>query len=342
MNRYPHLDMVETGKRVASQLLDLIARVDAPTPRLALATLPLLSHTLRSSTVEPTSAMSHAVRRAKYWEDRDDSVLSVNVFAGFALADVPAAGVSVVVVHRDSVAEAKRVAADVSRLIWEQREGFVYTPEPLHLSIARAVEMVSKSTRPILLLDHGDNLMSGGTCATATLLSELIRLQVPGPYAVGPLCDANAVKLSMGAHEGGTLELEIGTHPSVKLTVVVKRISIHGEFVVTGPIYNGLLACMGASVALEFGAGNTIVVTSKPFEPYDIGCFSLLGVDPSSYRYLLLKSRMYARPVFEPLAGGLVECDTRGSTSSDYSLFHHENIRRPIFPLDKDCTFKLI
>ena len=41
--------------------------------------------------------MSVAVQRARQAEADDADVLSVNVFAGFSLADVPWAGVSVVV-----------------------------------------------------------------------------------------------------------------------------------------------------------------------------------------------------------------------------------------------------
>jgi microcystin degradation protein MlrC len=43
---------------------------------------------------------------------------------------------------------------------------------------------------------------------------------------------------------------------------------------------------------------------------------------------------MYCRPVFEPLCGGIVLCDSRGITSSDYSLFRFQRVRRPIYPLD--------
>jgi microcystin degradation protein MlrC len=69
-------------------------------------------------------------------------------------------------------------------------------------------------------------------------------------------------------------------------------------------------------------------------EPLDAGVFTSAGVDPAHYDYLILKSRMYCRPVFVPLAHALVECDSRGVTSSDYSLFDFRRVRRPIYPLD--------
>jgi microcystin degradation protein MlrC len=43
---------------------------------------------------------------------------------------------------------------------------------------------------------------------------------------------------------------------------------------------------------------------------------------------------MYCRPVFVPIAAALVECDSRGVTSSDYGLFRFKHVKRPVFPLD--------
>ena len=64
-----------------------------------------------------------------------------------------------------------------------------------------------------------------------------------------------------------------------------------------------------------------MVVSERPMEPLDLGVFESTGVDPRRFDYLILKSRMYCRPSFVPLSSGLVECDSRGVTSSDYALF---------------------
>ncbi|MBP7491490.1 MAG: MlrC C-terminal domain-containing protein, partial [Rhodoferax sp.] len=77
------------------------------------------------------------------------------------------------------------------------------------------------------------------------------------------------------------------------------------------------------------------VVTERPHEPWDMGVFQCVGLDPSAHRFVLLKSRMYCRPVFEPLAHALVECDSAGVTSSDYALFPFVHVKRPVFPLDQ-------
>ena len=90
---------------------------------------------------------------------------------------------------------------------------------------------------------------------------------------------------------------------------------------------------MGRTAVLDIGRA-VLVVTERTQEPWDLGVFERAGVDPQRARFLLLKSRMYCRPVFVPIAAALVECDSRGVTGSDYGLFRYERLARPVYPLD--------
>jgi microcystin degradation protein MlrC len=96
---------------------------------------------------------------------------------------------------------------------------------------------------------------------------------------------------------------------------------------------------MGRTAVLDLGAA-TLVVTERTHEPWDLGVFESVGVDPRRARFLLLKSRMYCRPVFVPIAAALVECDSRGVTSSDYELFRFERVKRPVYPLDPGAKWE--
>ena len=61
-------------------------------------------------------------------------------------------------------------------------------------------------------------------------------------------------------------------------------------------------------------------MTERNQEPWDRGIFTSVGIDPRRKRFLLLKSRMYFRPVFLPIAKGMVFCDSIGVGSSDWTL----------------------
>jgi len=288
--------------------------------------------------------MRRAVERAQQLER--DGLLAVTVFAGFSLADFRDAGVSVVAVGRDRD-EAQRAADGLAREIWRDRDGFVYASEPLADSVARAHALLAQAGgRPVLLLDHGDNVMSGGTCDTTDVLEECLRHGLSN-IGVGPLCDPGAVAAAAAAGVGGGVDLPLGnvrplglgSDPRPRMRVRARVLALtDGRFRITGPIYTGETWAMGRTAVLEADAF-TVVVTERPMEPLDLGVFTSTGVDPARFALLILKSRMYCRPSFMPIAGGLVECDSRGVTSSDYGLFRFERLRRPVYPLDAATSY---
>jgi len=341
---YPHIDMAETGEHAGRLMMDLLGGRTRPITRLV--QLPLLSHTLRSNTNE--GAMQRAVGAARRAE-QTPGVLAVSVMAGFSLADFEDAGVSVIVVTDNDVALADQVANDLAAQIWHEREGFVYRSEPLAQSIARAKAMQAEPGEgPVLLLDHSDNVMSGGTCDTMDVLEAALKAQLC-PVLVGPICDPQAVQRLWKLRPTDVISAEIGnripltpqgiTKKPLRLTGVVRAKS-DGEFTVSGPIYTGAKVSLGRTVLFDT-LDALIVICERRMEPYDMGIFNCVGVDPSDYDFLLLKSRMYARPVFGAIAKGLVECDADqgGPTSSNYALFQFRNIRRPVFPLDHESAF---
>jgi len=333
---YPHVDMYETGEHAGRLLFDRLAGRGRPAMRWH--SLPLMAHTLRSASY--TGAMQRAIDAARAAEASGES-LSVSILAGFSLSDIEAPCMSVIVVDAQSGERAQATADRIAAQIWRERAAFVYDSEPLADSIARAKQLAAGAERPVLLLDHGDNCMSGGSCDTMDVLQEALAQGLEG-IGVGPLCDPEAVAQLIAAGEGARVTVALGNKVSlagigrenapVRLTGTVRSIC-DGEYVITGPTYTGQRASMGRTVLFDIGAAR-IVVTERTQEPWDIGVFACTGLDPRQERFLLLKSRMYCRPVFEPLAAALVECDSRGVTSSDYGLFPFGKVRRPVFPLD--------
>ncbi|MES2877105.1 MAG: M81 family metallopeptidase [Pseudomonadota bacterium] len=335
---YPHVDMYETGLHAGRLLLAMLQGEQRYTIRWR--QLPLMSHTLCSTTLH--GAMLRAVHSAQAAEQ--DGLPAVSIFAGFSLADIPAPCISVVTTAIDSpqgLAAAQAVVDRIADQIWAERAQFVYRSEALASSMERALAMAEGATRPVLLLDHSDNCMSGGTCDTMDVLQAALAHGLQD-IAVGPLCDPQAVAAMVQAGVGARVELALGNKvPLTQLGIAKQAMQVtgtvravcDGEYTVSGPIYTGQRCCMGRTVLLDIGSA-LIVVTERPHEPWDLGVFQCVGVDPVRHRFLLLKSRMYCRPVFVPITQGLIECDSPGVTSSDYDLFPFSRVKRPVFPLD--------
>jgi len=331
---YPHVDMADTGAHAARLLF---AMLDGKTkPVMVLARPGILAHTLCQNTEIP-GAMRDAVQFARLLERH--GALAATVFAGFYLADVPDAGMSVLVVADGDEEQAARWAWSGSALLQERRSEFIYRERPLAESIAQA-----RATRHghVLLVDHGDNCMSGGTCDTMDVLAECLR-QGLDRIGVGPICDPQAVAQLIEAGEGATATVDVGNkiampkigldaRAPLRLTGRVRAIG-DGEYTISGPIYRGTRCYMGRTVRFDTGAAE-LVITEQTQEPWDRGVFTCVGLEPAHKHYLILKSRMYYRPVFAPLANAIIECASAGVCASDFSLFRYQELRRPIYPFD--------
>lgn len=336
---YPHVDMYETGERVARAIGRVLAGEIRPS--MALQQVPVLAQTLKMYTAEGAMlAFVDAARAAEH----EPGVLCASAFGGFPMADIVDAGSSAVVVTDGHTgADAAAIATRIGSIAWEQRSDLIWHSGDLVAEIARAREATSG---PVLLIDHADNCASGGTQDVMTVLREALR-QGLDSIAVGPIRDPEAVAAMFAAGVGAEIELPVGGKldmPSIGLRgeplLLRGRVRTlgDGEYTITGPQLTGVRAHMGRTAVLET-AEATLVVTERLQEPWDVGIFTSVGIDPTRFRYLLLKSRMYFRPVFLPMAADVVYCSGQGVTSSDYHRFRYERLRRPIFPLDDDAVF---
>ena len=333
---YPHIDQYEAGQLAGSLLLRYLKGEIEPV--MAWGNRPLLAHTLRQNTEE--GAMRDFVDAARAAERA--GMLAATALGGFQHADIRDAGISAVVVA-DGDREAARVACDaILDAAWQRKDDFIYRGRPLEQALAEAKRMGDESGGPVLLLDHADNCASGATQDTMHVLEAALRLGLNG-IAVGPLRDPGAVACMVEAGVGNRVTLPIGGKmdmPAIgrkgeplQLTGIVRNIT-DGEYTITGPQFTGMRCYMGRTAVLDTGRAQ-LVVTERNQEPWDRGVFESVGIRPEQQRYLLIKSRMYYRPVFLPIAKGAVLCDGVGVASSDWSLFHYRNVRRPIYPLDE-------
>lgn len=334
---YPHIDMFETGARAARILLDAMAGRILPT--MAWGNCPMLPHVMRQGTDDfPNRELQRRVIEMEATE-----ALSVSLFTGFPHADIHNAGLSVVVTTDNDPEKAQALRDELLEMAWRNREAFVYKLEPLEASVKRArQEADADGSGPVILLDHYDNTASGGSMDTTEVLREILEQELDDVAAFG-IFDPDAVDQMITAGVGNEVTVSLGgkfrldaLEVQSKPLVVTGRVRLisDGEFTVTGPMGTGARMNMGKTVVLDTGRV-LIVVISRHVEPYDLGCFTSVGIDPLKKRFLMLKSRIHYRATYKPIAKAIVECAGVGVCTSDYNQLTFRHVRRPIFPLDR-------
>lgn len=333
---YPHVDMYESGELAGKILMRMLAGQVKPV--MAFGQRPLLAQTLCMNTDElPMKSFVGAARA----EEKKKGILAATAFGGFPAADIHDAGVSAAVVADGDAKQAQAACERMLGIAWSDKEQYVYHGEPLDRAIARALRLEAETGGPILLLDHADNCASGATQDTMHVIKAALDQGLTG-IAVGPIRDPKTVGFCVQAGVGAFVKVKVGGKMDMPqigvkgeplpLEGVVRAIT-DGEYTITGPQLTGVRCYMGRTVVLDTGAAE-IVITERNQEPWDRGVFTSVGIDPTRKKFLLLKSRMYYRPVFLPIAKGAVLCDGVGVGSSDTTIFRFEKVRRPMYPLD--------
>lgn len=330
---YPHVDVYEAGARAADVLLRAIRGEVRPVMRWG--NRPMLPHVMRQGThQEPNKGLQAACIE----HEVTGRALACSLFVGFPHADILNAGLSVVVCTDANAEAADAIMEALLDRAWAAREQFVYRGEPLTDAVARAK---TRTEGPVVLLDHCDNVASGGTMDTTAVLAEVLKQGLENVLFYS-IHDPESVRQAIAAGVGAEVTLSLGgktpmpsigvPNPPLTVTGRVKRIT-DGVYRMKGPMGAGALVNNGPTVLLDTGRVE-IVIMSLYQEPSDINCFYSVGVDPMQKRYVVIKSRVHWRAGLGPLARDVIECDGVGVTTSDYSLLKFERVRRPVFPLD--------
>lgn len=330
---YPHVDMYKAGEQCGHIMLRALRGEVKPV--ISWGQAGILAQTLRMGSDE--QPMQGAIAACLAEESRA-GILAASIFGGFPMADIPDAGLSMVVVSDGDKANGDASRNRLLGYARDTRTEWFHVHHPLEAAVARAKGMADG---PIVLLDHADNVGSGGTSDVMTVIAEVLRQGLEG-VIMAAVWDPAAVQAMQTAGVGATVTLDLGGKspmPSIDfpakpltLTGKVRRLS-DGEWTVRGPMYTGSKVTAGPTAVFETG-GMQIVVTSLHHEPWDAGIFTHIGIDPAYSRYILLKSRVHYRAGFRPFEKHRITLDGDGVTTSDNTRLSYSRLKPGIYPFN--------
>jgi microcystin degradation protein MlrC len=272
--------------------------------------------------------------------EKDPKVISISIFAGFPHADIPDAGFGVYVLTDDDQGLADRLADRLADTAWAHRHEFIHAALPVREAVAKALAAPGK---PIVLADMADNTGGGAAGDGTEILRELVRVGARSAV-VACMWDPKAVTLCAKAGAGASVTLDVGgkvddRHGApLRVTGVVRTLS-DGRFVHKGPMARGLPGRLGTTAVLDVNDVKVILISYR-WQTLDPEMIRFVGIDPLDHKILVVKSTIHYRAAFEPIASEIIEVDAPGLSSSNLSRFDFKRIRRPIFPLDPDTTYR--
>lgn len=303
----PHIDMGATGERAAQCLLRTLA--GEIRPAMAISRPGLILPSIFSAT--DLTPLRHLVAEARQSEERQD-YQDISLFAGFAYADVPNCGASVIAVVDGETAEAEALASDLSNKIAAERAA-LSAPVPVYSleeGIERAFEIARTASRPVVILEHADRA-NDSTYGLRALLPLSDRARIAVPFIWDPV----AATVAKAAGEGAEVSLALGGHSAPlaggPVSVVAKVHAVKPDFAYrgTGQMRAGSEVRVGDTVLLDVD-GVEISVTSLSQSAIDFDPFLQFGLNPADFDIVLLRSKTHFRAAWEDFAAEIIIVDT--------------------------------
>lgn len=326
---YPHVDMAETGARVADRVSRLLREGRRPVAKAHHKLDFLVGLNWQCTLMEPSATVYARLGDLA----RGRGIDALGFAQGFALADIFHAGGSVFACG----AEEGAVAAAVEELAGEvaRREGEyggrLWSPDE---AVRHAMAGADGAAGPIVLADTQDNPGGGGNGDTVGLLEALVRHDARDAV-LGLLADPRAAAAAHAGGEGAELSLALGAwsglpdHRPFEATFVVEKLG-DGAITGTGPMLGGNRLRLGPMALLRVRAGGEgvrVAVTTNKFQASDQAMFRHLGVEPAAQRVVALKSSVHFRADFQPIAADVLVVAAPGPVPADTAGLPYRNLR---------------
>jgi microcystin degradation protein MlrC len=318
----PHIDKEQTMQRACNMLLHCLDQHIRPT--LVWAPIPVLMPGERSSTDwEPAKRLWAQLPKL----NEEPGILDVSLLVGYVWADEPRSTACAVITGTAPATE-KKIAVDLAQQYWDARKEFQFGTETgtIDECIQRAMKA---TTHPAILADSGDNPTGGGTSDRAEVLERLLYYKAQNVVFAG-ITDRPATDACYKAGVGATLPLSIGATLD---PLGSKPVKATAKVIFLLPASTPRLREAVVQIA-----GITLVLCAQRRPYHDIVDFTRLGLQPSSYKIIVVKSG-YLSPELGPLAKPSLMALSQGSIDQDIIHLPKNKFRKPSYPFVDDLTF---
>lgn len=328
----PHEDAMESKQRALDNLIERLVSGKGKPKYKAWIPVPILLPGEKTSTrVNPGKKLYSKVDPMT----KKNGVIDAAIWVGYAWGDAPR-NHAVVMTYGDDKREVVESAEELANDFWNFRHEFEFVAPTATLDIAfdNAFDYIKRRLdfKPFIISDMGDNPTAGGAGDVTWTLDkilkmdqlkkndspELIYASIPGPDLI-----SKAFEAGIGNNVSGFVGAMIDDRysPPIEINGIVhslKRGDLNAELEAVIKVNN-----------------NYIIVTNKRKPYHYISDFTELNLEPDSTGILVVKIG-YLVPELYDIRGDWIMALTPGGVDQDLDRLGYKNIRRPMYPLDKD------
>lgn len=328
----PHEDAMESKQRALDNLIERLVSGKGKPKYKAWIPVPILLPGEKTSTrVNPGKKLYSKVDPMT----KKNGVIDAAIWVGYAWGDAPR-NHAVVMTYGDDKREVIESAEELANDFWNFRHEFEFVAPTTTLDIAfdNAFDYIKRRLdfKPFIISDMGDNPTAGGAGDVTWTLDkilkmdqlkkndspELIYASIPGPDLI-----SKAFEAGIGNNVSGFVGAMIDDRysPPIEINGIVhslKRGDLNAELEAVVKVNN-----------------NYIIVTNKRKPYHYISDFTELNLKPDSTGILVVKIG-YLVPELYDIRGDWIMALTPGGVDQDLDRLGYKNIRRPMYPLDKD------
>ncbi|MDW9974281.1 microcystin LR degradation protein MlrC-like protein [Sinorhizobium meliloti] len=322
---FPHTDFVERAEdlwRIAIDTLE--GRV---TPVMSIFDCRMID-------VFPTSRdpMRSFVDKLMQIERDDADVLSLSVVHGFMAGDVAEMGTKMLVVTNGKAEKGEALARELGLELFSRRGTYRMPEIDERQAVAQAL---AAPAGPVVIADMWDN-PGGGTAGDATVVLEELIARNATDTAIGTIWDPMAVQICMAAGEDAEIPLRFGAKSGpgtgrpidgiVKVVKLVRNAEMR---------FGESFAPFGDAVHIRLH-GIDIILNTTRAQSFDPSLFSVMGIDPTSKKILVIKSTNHFFASFSKIASEIFYCSAGTPYPNDPARTPYRRARRDIWPMTTD------
>ena len=324
----PHTDARDSAIKAADILRDILENQNEDIVQIFRNSEFIIPPSGLNTDKEPMKSLLEYVRIK---EADDPDLLCINIWAGYAYADIADCGFSLSCCTYGDAALANAYFDDLMALLKRN----IAAGYPFEYQLDDALSIVDQEpvqSWPVLLIEASDNIGGGSPGDATGVLGPMLKTGRKGIVAI--INDPEAVGQCVRVGSGSEIQLEIGAKTDefhgepILFKGTIIRLS-NGEFELENK--NSHLASMGGiyirmgPCAVVRNDQAEILLTTFKTPPMDLGQLHSHCIVPEKARYVVVKAAVSHMQAYGPIAANSFYIDSPGLCTSNLTCLPYQN-----------------